>query len=1006
MKISNIFSRLFVLIPMLLIQAMAQDPTPATITGVIEDNSHRPVSGINVSVQERNIQTLSDDQGKFTLDAGKGDVLIFEKKDYLTSYHTVGAEKGSMKIQIVSAMPYAGMDDDVYIPFGVRKNREINGAISTLKAANLPQIPSSSLTNLFAGQLPGLNVWQTGTLPGRDETTIVLRNRASFAGANVPLVLVDGVVRNFSDMDLNEIQSITTLKDAASLAWYGNRAANGVLLITTKRGSADKTRFTYDMQMGTQQPTILAKPLDSFTFGTLYNRALRNDGFGPLYSQEQLDGYKSGTDRYKYPNNNFVKEFFKPNALVQRHVLTASGGSKAVRYFTNLSYFNQGGLFSNASNPLFDSNVGYRRYNLRTNLDIQVTPLLAVQLDMGGRIEDRREPGSTSATFLSTVFSTPSNAFPLVNEDGSYGGSNLFRSNPLAQLRGQGNRSEVTRVLQGTLNATHKLDFWLKGLSANVFYTFDISGRYISGRSQEYEVYERAANGTLTRFGTSTPLGYLAATFADNIRTNEFWTGFDYDRSFGKHQVKVTARYQQAVTFNPTRLQDKRQGFSGRSSYSFNNRYYADVVASYTGAENYMPGKQFGFFPAVAAGWVISEEAFLKNVTALNYLKLRASYGKAGNNSTGETGKFPYAYLFSPANGSYAFGTSFAAQAGASENTLPNPNITWESAYKTDIGLDVQLFKNSVTISANYFNEYRKNILTNPTNPSILGQTTYRINDGETRLKGLEGSIDFTRKFGEFTLSLGGNYTYAKNKILRINESAGVADYQKQAGHNIGAVADYGKLMLISDGIFKSQEEINNSPVQRFAGKLQPGDIKYKDINGDKVIDNYDRIMTDYNDTPNAYYGFHIGAKYKSVDFSLIGQGVSGRTIQLRTLVMAGSNNTGYINQFSTDAWYENNTSAAYPRLGISDRGNNTADSDFWLRSGDYVRLKSVELGYTIPASVMSKLNIRSLRIYVNGFNLLNFNKAHADVDPEMPFAGYNSYPYLRTISAGLNLKF
>ena len=1006
MKISNIFSRLFVLIPMLLVQALAQDPASATITGVVEDINHQPVSGMNVSVQERNIETVTDEQGKFTVTAVKGDVLIFDKKDYLTYYHTVVNEKGELKIPVAKSLTYAGMEDDVFIPFGVRKKREINGAISTLNASTLPQIPSSSLTNLFAGQLPGLNVWQTGTLPGRDETTIVLRNRASFAGANVPLVLVDGVVRDFSDMDVNEIQSITALKDAASLAWYGNRAANGVLLITTKRGSADKTRFTYDMQMGTQQPTVLAKPLDSFTFGSLYNRALKNDGFGPLYSQETLDGYKSGTDAYKYPDNNFVKEFFKDNALVQRHVLSASGGSKAVRYFTNLSYFNQGGLFNHADAPLFNSNVGYRRYNLRTNLDIQVTPLLTVQLDMGGRIEDRREPGSTSATFLSTIFTTPSNAFPLVNEDGSYGGSNLFRSNPLAQLRAQGNRSEVTRVLQGTVNANHKLDFWLKGLSANVFYTFDIQGRYISGRSQEYEVYERGATGTLTRFGTQTPLGYVAATFADNIRTNEFWTGFDYDRNFGKHQVKVTTRYQQAVTFDPTRLEDKRQGFSGRASYSFNNRYYADVVASYSGSNNYMPGKQFGFFPAIAAGWVISEESFLKNSTILNYLKLRAAYGKAGNNNTGETSKFPYAYLYSPTNGSYAFGTSFAAQAGASENTLPNPNITWETAYKTDIGLDAQLLKNSISISANYFNEHRKNILTNPTNPSVLGQTTYRINDGETSLRGFEGSIDFTEKFGAFTLFLGGNFTYAKNKILRINESAGLADYQKQAGHNLGAVSDYAKLMLISDGIFQSQAEIDKSPPQRFAGKLQPGDIKYKDINSDGVIDNYDRIMTDYNDTPNSYYGFHIGGKYKSFDFSLIGQGVLGRTIQLRTLVMAGSNNNGYINQFSTQAWTETNLSAAYPRLGISDRGNNTADSDFWLRSGNYMRLKSIELGYTIPSNVTDRLNIRSLRIYLNGFNLLNFNKIGADVDPEMPFAGYNSYPYVRTLTAGLNLKF
>jgi TonB-linked SusC/RagA family outer membrane protein len=1005
MKFSDILFRLLTLLPLLIGQVRAQNTSTAELVGTVEDIDKKPVSGINISVQEAGIETTTDEQGTFKIMAVKGDVLIFTKPGYLTYYHTV-ANGDAVRLQISKTMPEAGMRDDVPIPFGIRKRREINGAVSTLKASRLPQIPSSSLTNLFAGQLPGLNVWQTGTLPGRDETTIVIRNRASFTGTNVPLVLVDGVARDFSDMDLSEIESINVLKDAASLAWYGNRAANGVLLITTKRGSAEQTRFTYDMQIGTQQPTVLAKPLDSYNFAALYNQALKNDGFNPLYSQQTLDGYKSGTDPYQYPNNNFVRDFFKDNALIQRHVLTASGGSKAVRYFTNLSYFNQGGLFNHTDNPLFNSNVGYRRYNLRTNLDIQVTPLLTVQLDMGGRIEDRREPGSTSTTFLNTVFGTPANAFALKNEDGSYGGSNLFRSNPLAQLNSQGNRSEVTRVLLGTMNATHKLDFWLKGLSANVFYTFDIQGRYVSGRSQEYEVYERSATGALSRFGTQTPLGYSAATFADNIRTNELWTGLDYDRSFGKHQIKVTTRYQQTVTFNPTRLQDKRQGISGRASYSFNNRYYADFVASYTGSDNYMPGKQFGFFPAIAAGWVVSEEKFLRNIPVLSYLKLRGAYGKAGNSLTGELNKFPYAALYNPTTGSYPFGTSFASQAGAAESTLPNPDITWETAYKTDLGLDAKLFKNSVAIYANYFNESRKNILTNPTYSSILGLATYRINGGETRLRGFEGAVDFTREFGAFTLSLGGNFTYAKNKILRITESAGLADYQKQAGHNIGGVTDFGKLMLVSDGLFKTQQEIDASPAQRFASKLQPGDIKYRDINGDGVIDNYDRKTTDYNDTPNTYYGVHLGGKYKSVDFSLVGQGVSGRTINIRTLVMAGTNNTGYINQFSAEAWNANNPSAPYPRLGISDRGNNIADSDFWLRSGNYFRLKSVELGYTLPSDLMQKLNLRSLRVYVNAFNLLNFNKTGLNVDPEMPFSGYNAYPYVRTLTAGLNLKF
>ncbi len=1007
MKLRYILFSVLALVSLFVVELQAQEPVSGTVSGKVTGNDKKPVAGMTVEVQERGIETKTDAEGRFQIQVAKGDVLVFIKNGYLTSYQDVKNTKGALTVSVTPSIAEAGENDNVFIPFDVRKKREINGAIATLKGSDFSQLPMSSLNNLLPGQAPGLNVWQTGTEPGSDDAILVIRNRASFAGSNVPLILVDGVARDFPDMDLSEIESVTVMKDAASLAWYGNRGANGVLLVTTKRGSSERTRFTYDTQMGTQMPTFLTKPLDSYTFGTLYNQAMQNDGFSAVYSQSALDNYKSGSDPYQYPNNNFVDRFIKSNSFVQRHVLTASGGSRAIRYFTTLSFFDQNGLYNEAKTSQFSTNVGYQRYNLRTNLDIQVSPTLNVQLDMGGRIEDRRQPGCSSSTFLSTVFGTPANAFPLLNEDGSYGGSSLFSNNPLAQLKSTGYASVMTRVLLGTMNATQKLDFIVKGLSANLFYTFDIQGKYTSGRSQTYEIYQRNTDGSLTRYGTKTPLGYVTSAFSDNIRGNELWTGFDYKNSFGKHHVDGSIRYQQALIFNPTKFEDKRQGVSARGSYSYNNRYYLDLVASYMGSDNYKPGKQFGFFPAAALGWVISEEGFMKDVSFLNYLKLRGSYGMVGNSSTGESSKFPYAYLYNASYGGYTFGSSFTWVQGGAEKTLPNPDITWEKAYKMDIGVDAKLFKNSVSVSANYFNENRKDILTNPIIPSILGMTTYSINDGESRLRGFEGIIDFTKKFGDFTLFIGGNFTSAKNKILRINESAGLVDYQLQRGHNIGSVTGFSKLMLLSDGIFQSQEEIDNSPVQRFAGKVRPGDIKYKDVNNDKVIDNFDRVMTDYNDTPDTYYGFKVGGMYKNFDFSVLMQGVSGRTIQIRSLVMSGSNSTGYINQFSVDAWTSENPMAPYPRLGISDRGNNTVDSDFWLKSGDHLRVKSVEVGYTIPDELSKKMKIRSLRFYLNGFNLFDFNKTGMDIDPEMPFAGYiSNYPYVRTISAGLNLKF
>ncbi len=1005
-----IYISIFALFSLLVNELQAQERVTSLITGKVTDTYNQPVSGMRIEVQEIGVESKTDANGQFEILVAKGDVLVFTKEGYLTLFQDILASKKDLEINVKPTITEAGENDNVYIPFAVVKKREVNGTVSAIKSSGLSHTPLSSLLNALSGQTTGLNLWQSGNLPGRDDATFVIRNRASFAGSNVPLILVDGVSRDLSDMDLNEIESVTVLKDAASLAWYGNRGANGALLVTTKRGNAEKTRFSYDVQVGSQMPTVLTKPLNSYTFATLYNQALQNDGSQTFYTLSQLENYKSGTDLYAYPNNNFVKDFINDNALVQRHVLSATGGSKAIRYFTTLSFFDQNGLFKGAETPLFNSNVGFQRYNLRTNLDIQVTPLLNVQLDMGGRIEDRRQPGGSSTAFLNSVFTTPANAYNLLNEDGSYGGTSSFQNNPLAQLKNKGYSSELTRILMGTLNATHKLDFLAKGLSVNVFYTFDIQGAFTSGKGQNYEIYERSLAGSLTRYGTATPLVYLPSSFSSNIRTNELWTGFDYKNSFGKHTVSGTVRYQQAIVYAATTFENKRQGVSARGSYSYDNRYYLDLVASYTGADNYMPGKQFGYFPAMALGWVVSEEKFMRSLKFIDYLKLRGSYGMAGNNSTGESNKFPYAYLYNPSIGGYAFGSSYAWAQGGSEAMIPNPNITWEKAYKSDIGFELKLLNNNLSISGTYFNENRKDILTNPLYPSIVGLNSYNINDGETSLSGFEGMIDFVKKIGDFTLYLGANFTTAKNLIIRINESAGLADYQLQKGHNIGSINGYdSRLMFLSDGIFQSQAEIDaiESSLQRLSGKVVPGDIRYKDINGDKIIDNMDRIMTDYNDTPDSFYGFKLGGMYKSFDFSILMQGVLGRTIQIRSLVMAGSNNTGYINQFSGDAWTPTNPTAVYPRLGISDRGNNTVNSDFWLRSGDYLRLKSVELGYTIPSKLTDKFHIKSLRFYLNAFNLLNFNKTGLDIDPEMNLAGFNSvYPNTRTISAGLNLKF
>ncbi|QEK51721.1 SusC/RagA family TonB-linked outer membrane protein [Pedobacter aquae] len=883
--------------------------------------------------------------------------------------------------------------------------------MNTIKGDALPQLPSSTLNNVLAGRLSGLHIQQTGTRPGTDDATFLIRGRSSFNSSQAPLVLVDGVARDFVDMDLNEIEGISVLKDAASLAWYGMNAANGVIYVTTKRGSASKTKVTFDVQGGLQTPVNLISPLNSFNYATLFNEAQVNDGNTPQYNQTVLDAYRDGTDPFKYPNVNFPNLFIKKSAPVQRYVATVSGGNSFAKYFTHVSFFNQDGLYGGGENISYNANTNFKRYNFRTNLDIRVNKSLDVALDVGGRVNDLRYPRDGNGGFLSAVFGTPSNAFPIYNADGTYGGSALFRNNPLGMIQARGNRTDLYRTLLATLNVKQKLNFITEGLSANVFYTYDVTGLYQSGFDESYEVYQLENDGSYTRFGNQSPIAYSNSVFNSNIRANEFWGGFDYIRGFGKHNVNFSTRFQRAVSAAPGRLDNKTEQLANRLSYNYKQKYFADFIATYGSSENFLPGNRAGWFPAISAGWIVTEENFLKTFKALDYFKLRGSYGIVGNDALSTSRKFAYRNYFSRGGTQTFFGTGYSNVPSTYEQELGNPLLTWERAKKASLGFDAYMFKQVVSISADYFQENREKLLTTDLLPRIIGQNLVAVNEGEASFKGVEGTINIRKTFNKVTVGLFGNYTYVKSQADALNEPANIPSYQRNIGKPIGGVDVGGsvtKSFLIAEGLFQSQAEIDAAPVQRFSALVKPGDIRYRDMNNDKVIDNLDFVTTDYTNIPTSYFGFGTSINYKNFDFSALFQGVGGRTIQINDLVNAGSNNTGYINQFSVDRWTpETSATAAYPRLTLANRGNNVQNSTFWLRSGDFIKLKHAEIGYTISPQVLKKLKLSSMRVYVSGFNLLTFDDLDLPIDAEIPEAGYNSsYPYLRTYSLGLNLKF
>jgi len=907
-------------------------------------------------------------------------------------------------IRIVKANRTDSTDQLIEIPFATRSRAELNYAQSSLRYNQLTQVPISNLSGLLAGRLSGFLFRWTGNQPGGGNVSYQIRGKSSYAQGATPAFLVDGIERDFEDMDISEIESVTVLKDAAGLNWYGLNGGNGAILVTTKRGKIGQNLISFDAQGGFQSASNLIKPLNSFDFATLYNRGLTNVGQAPAYNDVALEGYKNHTNPYLYPDNNYLDRFLSKRAATQRYALTFSGGSNRVRYFSSVSYFNQQGLFKETETPNYDSNYGYKRYNFRINLDYDVTKTLTLTLLAGVRSEVRNDVGDGTSTVLSNLYNLPPNAFPILNADGSYGGTSLFQSNPLGQLQSTGFSRTTTNILLASIMADQKMDFITKGLSANLFFSYDGYGNYGDGLSQNYAVFNQTVTPVQT-YRTPAVIAYRTAAFQTNTKNNELWFGLDYNRTFATdHEVKANVRAQQYVSAAVDRLDYRSRMLVGRADYSFKRRYLVGFTGSYSGSENYAPGRRFGFFPAVSAGWLISKEDFLKDNSIISYLKLRGSYGRSGNigptyDASGNVVRLPYRTLFTRDAGPFLGSTFSTSTTARLVSPAGNPLTTWEKIDRLNLGTDVDFFKGALSFSVDYFDEKRTDILGPANLPGIVGIAIAQVNSGKVSSKGFDASGTFNKKIGEVLISTNANFTYAKNIILERTEN--VLPNQSTIGRYVNGGNYY-----IAEGIFQSQAEINASPKQTLSSLVVPGDLKYRDVNNDNIIDANDAISSDYTDIPKIYYGFGFNIRYKQFDFGAQFQGLAGRTVDISDIFYAGPNG---LNQLSLDTWTSTTAATAkYPRIGISDNGNNTANSTFWLYSGDFLKLRTAEIGYSTPRSLNERLRFKGARIFVSGNNIFSISKLNElDIDPETPNAGrFSSYPYVKTFAIGLNVKF
>lgn len=924
-----------------------------------------------------------------------------------TRYKIIYILTGIYTLFAVAAHAQAGRDSlppdsgrVVPVAYGMQPEWKVTGAQSRVSGNELRKSSAATLSNALYGRLSGLTVMQGNGEPGYDAPGLAIRGAGSYRGAQI-LTFVDGFESPFDQLTADEIETITVLKDAAATAMYGVRGANGVLLITTKRGTAGKPRISFGAQTGWQSPARLPEFLGSYDHARLYNEALQNEGQPARFSQADLDAYRSGNDPYFHPDVNWYDEVLKKSAPLSNYNLNISGGNNNAHFFVLLNVLQNTGLYKNTDRKKEEnSNASFLRYNFRSNVDINVTKRLSASLDLAGRVEDRSYPGAGAGDIWGNMMLIPPNAFPVRNPDGSYGGTSVYRNNPVGLVLGKGVATTHDRNLQATMRLHYTLDQVTEGLAVSAAVSFNNWFRGNDDKTKNFAVFQLLRNSAgdtvYNKFGENTTPTVNDGVNSQWRRTNTLFH-ITYDRSFGAHAINALLQYQQDVyTTSGNNVPFAQQGMGGRFTYSYDQKYIAELTFGYNGSENFPKGKRFGFFPAIAAGWILSREDFMQSASWINLLKVRASYGLVGNDQVGGR-RFPYDQYYSGGNG-YYFGTDNHYSGGIDEGSLGNPFITWEKARKANVGVDASLWKDRVNIVLDVFSEKRTDILAERTSsiPGYIGVGLPSENVGSVNNRGFEMQLGYrkqeTASPGFFATA---SAAYARNRILFMAEAQQPHDYLNRTGQRINQ--PFG---LEAIGFFKDDAEIAASPRQSFA-PVKPGDIRYKDQNGDNVIDIYDEVAIGKPVLPEWTFGFHAGVQFKGFDLEAFFQGVTNRSVMLQGPLVWAFINDAKVAPIALGRWTpETAGSATYPRLTSTANDNNYRASDFWQRDGSFIRLRNLELGYTIPLTVTRRVGLQQTRFYVNGVNLFTIDKVKL-ADPEV----LTGYPVMRSVNIGVRLQ-
>jgi TonB-linked SusC/RagA family outer membrane protein len=998
--------------------------------GQILDEAGNPIQGAVINVSEQNKIVLSDEQGYFVLSKFvDDDEIIISKEGYFTKAIVVSEVKGKPVVMVSDGGKY---NRYVNMPYQTLKSKHVAASTSTVYGAELQKHPVTVLQNAFMGSVTGVETYEFNSEPGWSTSELYIRGlHTTNSSARSPLVIIDNVERDLSFLDAFPVDNVTIIKDAAASAIYGMRGANGVIYVTTKRGEAGKTRINLTQEFGFQNIFRMPENQNSYNYALTINRALYLDGQQPRYSDEQIEYYRQACNgtldpslKYKYPNTNWRDEILRDLAPQNRTNLNVSGGGKAVRYFVSMTYLRQEGVYEEKWTTYYrdkyDSNAqntqhALDRFNLRSNIDIDVNRSLNVSLDLGGRIDIVKQPRAATWDMFTWSAELHPNV-PVFTPRGDFTQimDNDYQTNPAARIAMSGIETNRTRNLYSNVRVTEKLDFITPGLSLKGLVGFDAYNQFQFYQNQNYDAFWYDADmdpedpDAYTRRRTASPLSNPITnprSMSYNVNTN---FGVDYSRKFGAHDINAMAMVRTYLNVVPGFVSSTRYlTYTGILNYIYKDRYVLQGVATYMGSDNYQKGDRYGLFPGVSAGYILSEEDFIKNLNTFDILKLRASYGRAGQNNIG-TRRYPFQSEYIEGGG-YSLGTSQSGFSGAYESAAGNPNIKWELSDMANFGIDFDIWKGKVYGSFDWFKEWRSNILvTRSTVPDLYGVAVPADSYGKVETKGLEAVLGHKNNIKSFNYFIEGNITFNRNKIIDIDEVKPLYDYQSVTGRSIGQ-----NLVYLFDKWFQSEAEIANSPYQGTG--LLPGNAKFADVNNDSVINQYDMVPYGYSNIPEIVTGLRFGFEWKGMEARVLLVAQLNRSVYLRENTDHGFfwnanpthevvNTWGY---YTDDPNDPRNINAKYPRLSTkaqaNDRDYPRNQSTIWLKNGDLLSIRNVELGYSFPKKLIAKANLTQLRLYISGYNLYTFDHIKV-LDPESPMSYIWQYPKTRTFSVGINI--